>query len=366
MNGIVRGAVLGCLLAGTWRSPSYAQLDNPAEQPDGTARDAAASEEPGGPDTNDPATAAPQPQPAGSATVPPPPGSPSQAPTTQPGPPAKAAAGQPREPRPAPGYYTEPPRTSPSSRAQPEAEPGSYPAVYEPPPPPEPTHVAPAYAIWLGIRGGWLWPAGNLWGRCVTYYQGSCDRAVTVSTQTFVDDGLMLEVDAGVRLGRRYNLFVAWERAQLDGGGKRFPLDLDSDGEADLDMPRSERGDSDLWGLGARFSSNADQVGLLVEMLVGWRRMRAVWDKVPNGAPEVLAMNQAPFEVRFGLGADIRLTRTLSLSPMATLGAGVFREIQWVHSDDTRENAIPESEYRFQHSTFTLHLGAHFDLAGKG
>jgi hypothetical protein len=178
----------------------------------------------------------------------------------------------------------------------------------------------------------------------------------------------MYELDAGARLARRYTLFLAWERAQLGGGRERSGVDSNGDGETDHEQPRSRRAESDLFGLGARFSSNADRVGLLVEMLVGWRRMRAVWSeaKVPSGAPTELVMHNAPFEVRFGLGADIRLSRTFSLSPMGTIGAGVFRDIDWTKPDGSRLNAIPPNADRFQHSTFTLQIGAHFDVAGKG
>ena len=45
-----------------------------------------------------------------------------------------------------------------------------------------------------------------------------------------------------------------------------------------------------------------------------------------------------PLEFRIGLGADIRVTKFFSLSPMVTLGAGAFGTAEYVAPDGTGEH----------------------------
>jgi hypothetical protein len=156
----------------------------------------------------------------------------------------------------------------------------------------------------------------------------------------------MFEVDAGLRFSRHYNVFAAWERAQLSSG--------DDD---DTRYGGQSGGDTDFWGVGIRASSDADKLGFVTEVMLGYRRARATWE---DGTE--LQMTDAPFEARLGLGADIRLSPLFSLSPMLTVGVGSFGEIKLVDKDgNTSKVTTPLDEYD-GHGWLTLQIGGHFDL----
>jgi hypothetical protein len=165
----------------------------------------------------------------------------------------------------------------------------------------------------------------------------------------YASSGVLLEGDVGARLGRNYNLFLLWERAQL------------GDGRAEANDHGGQRGaDSDFWALGIRGSSDADRVGLLIEIAIGYRRLRALW---ADGTE--LQFTNAPFEARFGVGADIRLNPLFAISPLATFGVGSFGTIRRVHPDGTTSAETGPLDEPAGHGWFTLSLGGHFDLAGS-
>lgn len=87
-------------------------------------------------------------------------------------------------------------------------------AIEEPPPPPIARHRAPRTAFWLGARGGWWVPFGDLWGACDAAGYG-CQ---SMKFGDVASSGPMLELDIGARLGRNYNVYALWERAQLGKG----------------------------------------------------------------------------------------------------------------------------------------------------
>jgi len=284
-------------------------------------------------------------------------------------PPSAGEPAPPPSPPPAGPSYTEPPPVGGAPVPPPQAvttvqgpPPPGYGPVYEPPPPPEPEHVAPKFALWAGARASFWVPFGSLWGRCTVYDAYGCLEVTTVPFRDFVGSGGALEADVGARLGRAYTVYVGWEHAELQGGQAEFEL-TDEDG-AVTEMSPSRRARTDLFGLGVRFSSNPDRVGLLVDMLIGYRTLTAHWDTGDASAPERLVMTQAPFEFRFGAGADIRLHPSFSLSPLATVGSGVFRAIEWELGDGTRVEAPASNEDFFAHGWFTIGLGGHFDLLG--
>jgi hypothetical protein len=119
----------------------------------------------------------------------------------------------------------------------------------------------------------------------------------------------------------------------------------------------SERTNTDYYAVGMRFSSNPDRVGLLAEIDLGFRRMIAHW----NDGTE-LRLSDAPFEFRLGLGADIRLGRHFSLSPMATVGTGVFGNAEWSYPDGSRADAFGSYDVHAAHGWFALQVGGHADL----
>jgi hypothetical protein len=132
----------------------------------------------------------------------------------------------------------------------------------------------------------------------------------------------MFEVDVGLRRGRTYNVFALWERAELGAGNAESNLYGGQVG-----------GDTDFWGVGLRASSDANEIGFLTEIALGYRRARAVWD---DGTE--LQLTDAPFEARLGFGADIRFGKAFSLSPMLTLGVGSFGKVERVSADGIRQS----------------------------
>jgi hypothetical protein len=160
----------------------------------------------------------------------------------------------------------------------------------------------------------------------------------------------MFEVDVGARLGRYYNVFLLWERAMLGTGS-----------EAPDAYGGQKTGESDFYAIGLRVSSDADKIGFLTEIDLGYRRFRARWE---DGTE--LHMTDAPLEFRLGLGADIRLSSLFSLSPMLTLGVGTFGSAEWqAPNGDTSDATLP-GDRGSGHGWLTLQVGGHFDLAGGG
>ena len=299
-----------------------------------------------------------------------------EVPTTTP-PPVELPPEPTRSVAPADGYYTEPPpaggdpdrppqpSTAPPPGAVYEPPPPGMGPIYEPPPPPEPEHVAPKTALWAGARGGWWIPFGSAWGRCTLYYSdGACAEGVSFALRDFVSSGPLVQVDVGARVGRLYNVFVSWEHAELGGGAAEFARVLSDDSV--VEMPRSDHASTNFYALGVRFSSDADRVGFLAEVLLGYRELVVEWaqEDVPVNGIERLTMKQAPLEFRFGLGADIRLHPLFSLSPLFTVGSGRFGKIEQKLEDGSKEDAMGPADIFAAHGWFTLQLGAHFDFFG--
>ncbi|MEO7036433.1 MAG: hypothetical protein ABI548_20990 [Polyangiaceae bacterium] len=229
--------------------------------------------------------------------------------------------------------------------------PGFYPPgepVFEPPAPPEPHHVAPRTALWLGARVGLFVPFGSAFAR------GTADGAGNVNLKgvpwtNYVGTGPMFELDAGARLSRSYNVFALWERAQLSSGNG------DPD---DASIGKSMRGETDFWGGGIRATSNADNIGFVTELAVGYRRARAKYEG------SEIQFTDAPFEARLGLGAEFRLNRYASLSPMFTLGVGSFGKIQRASKNGVADQ-MQRDDQADGHAWATFTIGGSFDLFGS-
>jgi hypothetical protein len=256
---------------------------------------------------------------------------------------------------PPPPEVPPPPSTTPEPVEPPEpggervAEPpppGPLLFVAEPPPPPVPRHVAPRTSLWLGLRVGWFVPFGSLYADGALLDNGFIARQ-SVDIRDYVHSGPLFELDVGARIARNYTVFGFWERAELSAG-----RDI-TDGE-------QKGGSSDFYGAGVRASSNADHVGFLTELAVGYRRLRAEWDD--GGAIE--ATHAFP-EARFSVGADIRLTRAFALSPMVSFGVGGFGEVHYVDPNGKSTDLIGAYGSPDNHGWFELHLGGHFDVFGK-
>ncbi len=181
---------------------------------------------------------------------------------------------------------------------------------------------------------------------CCAYYNRGWDD--------FASSGPMLELDVGARLGHSYNVFGIWEYAYLGDGD-----------ELGDEFGGQTSATSNFLGVGLRFSTNPDDLGIVVEMALGWRRFRATWD---NGT-EFSATDDL-FNTRIAFGADIRLSETLSLSPMLSLGGGVFGEAEWKLSDGSREGAFSSFgdflvDEPAQHVPVILQVGLHYDAFGS-
>jgi hypothetical protein len=213
--------------------------------------------------------------------------------------------------------------------------------------------VAPKTSFWIGARVGWFLPFGNVFAR------GRPSQGLLllegVPWSDYASSGPMFEIDVGMRLARNYNLFLLWERAELgtgDSDGSEF-------GALHAIAGGQTGGDTDFVGAGLRASSDADKVGFITELALGYRRARTVWE---DGTE--LQFTDGILEGRIGLGADIRLTPSFTLSPLATVGVGSFGDIELQRPNGSKVNAFGPDDQADGHAWFSLVLGAHFDIAG--
>lgn len=180
---------------------------------------------------------------------------------------------------------------------------------------------------------------------------GDCAVADVVGWDNYASSGPVFELDAGARVSRNYNVFVLWEHARLGTGNGDFS-----------ERQSSGTTNTDYYAIGLRVSSDADALGLLTELTLGYRRFRAAFD---DGSE--LQLTDAPLEVRIGLGADIRLSPNFTLTPLATVGFGSFGEVEAVGSDTSiaAQSLSEEADLRATHGWATIQMGAHFDLLGS-
>lgn len=273
-----------------------------------------------------------------------------------PAPSAPASSAEATTPQPAPRgpppsrYYVEPSQPPGARPAPPPPryyEPPPPVLVHEPLPPPVVHHRAPKTSLWVGPRLGWLIPSGTLWHDGFYCYDpfGNVYRCYHARTfSDYASPGPFFEIDAGARLGRLYNVFALWEHASLGTGG----LDENSFGG-------QSRGDTNLYGIGLRFSTEPDTVGFLIELGLGYRQFTAHWDDGTS-----LKLTDGWFDAHIGLGADIRFSRMFSISPMVTLGSGGFGSAGW---EGTKSGDATNGFDVFgQYNTLTFQIGAHFDL----
>lgn len=220
--------------------------------------------------------------------------------------------------------------------------------IWEPPPPPQPRHVAPKTSLWAGIRLGWFAPFGYLYAQSVEVAPGIYDY-YRVSWRDYAGPGPLIELDLGVRLSRAYNVFALWEHGEL-AAGAASPEVFGNHGE-------QERGRTDFFGIGVRASSDANSLGFLSEVALGYRRAQSSWE---DGTE--LELSSGILEARLGIGADIRISQFFSLSPLLTFGFGTFSEVNLIDSDGRKQDQIARQDEYDGHGWLTVQLGAHFDL----
>jgi hypothetical protein len=209
--------------------------------------------------------------------------------------------------------------------------------------------IVPNYSLWLGVGAGWTLPFGDVWGSCVGFDSfGRCAAVTGVPTHDYVAQGPALELDLGARVARNYNIYGLWEHSWLGAGSAT---------SANRGQP--DHAESDFLALGIRVSTDPEQLGFVLDIAVGTRRMRAVW---ADGTE--LQMTDAPFETRLGLGADVRLNESWSLSPMLYLGLGSFGKVQWVNPDGTVQAATQPGDVALTHGWVGIQMAAHVDAFG--
>lgn len=209
-----------------------------------------------------------------------------------------------------------------------------------------PRHRAPRTSLWLGVRVGYFLPFGNVYARALPADQYGFYGFKGVPWRDYAGPGVLLEADAGVRLSRNYNVFALWERGQL------------SSGDAENNVFGGQSGsDTDFWALGVRASTDADSLGLITELALGYRRARATWE---DGTE--LQFTDGILEGRIGVGADIRFNEWFALSPMLTVGVGSFGEIRRVLAGGAAFSEAGPYDVMDSHAWFTIGIGGHVDL----
>ncbi len=218
-----------------------------------------------------------------------------------------------------PLYYVEPAPPPPAGPGTPPQQ-GQF--FESEPPPPTPSDGVRTTALWVGARAALFVPFGNVWydgfpGAYGTAYRGR-------SFANFAAPGPALELDAGIRLARQYNVFALWEHASLGTG------DLQSGNFAG----GQNRGSTNLFALGVRYSTDPTSVGLLVEFDIGYREFTTSWADDTR-----LSLSRGWPDARFGIGTDIRLSQTFSVSPMIVLGGGFVHEYLRVRAERRERRA---------------------------
>jgi hypothetical protein len=224
------------------------------------------------------------------------------------------------------------------------------------PPPPDGKHRrvkhAPRYALWTGARFGFLGFGGGFYGIPV----GNPPVSTTEWTSDLVTPGPTLEADLGVRLGYRFTPFVFYERAIL-GTGSRFAGDEGTSAY------------SELYGAGLRFvAGDVDTAGFLTEVSIGERTVGVQ----ANGS----TFRMSGFEYfKLGLGAEIRLSSHLVLSPLASLSTGSMTSTSGLVTFSSAGSSDGNTHPPFENGAnitdqrgyvmLSLTCGAHFDLLGE-
>jgi hypothetical protein len=257
---------------------------------------------------------------------------------------------QPRAPN---GAQPPPPASAPVyQQAPPPYPPPPYPSpyVYEPPPPPPTYHRSPNGALWVGARLGALFPFGSAY--TIDYDQYG--YAYGEAWSGLASGGPSFEADLGARIARKYIVYGFWEHGFMGTGGNAdFRSRVWALGTAPLGEQKSAS--TDLAGLGFRWSSRPDSVGFVVDLGIGYRWFREEW---AAGSVKLAGFG----EFRAGFGADIRIARTFSLSPLFMFSTGEF------HDRTITLAGQPETEirsYTGSHGTVTLTVGGHFDLGAS-
>jgi hypothetical protein len=240
-----------------------------------------------------------------------------------------------------------PPAEGKGAGPMPAALPAPY--IYEPPPPAPPMHRSPWNALFLGARVGALFPFGYAYAtEQYGYYEYG------ESWNGLAAGGPSVEADVGARLGRQFIVFGFIEHAFMTKGSDstwRYPTDPKY-----FAFGEQQSASTDFTGVGFRWSSNPNRVGILFDVGLGYRWFRERWS---SGAK----MDLSGFgEFRLGAGADIRVNRLLSITPLFSVSSGVFSNREWtIPGQGTSEI---QGAMSGSHGTLNFTVGGNFDLFG--
>lgn len=273
-------------------------------------------------------------------------------------PPVDQPSSGPSPPAAAPPASPPPPAGTPArSDAETSGLPAPPPAVVyvEPPPGSEGLSIeherprAPRDALWVGARLGVLAYGGGL-------YVNDPNAGTEETTGNFIEPGPAIELNVGARLARHYIPYVTYEIG-LGGAGRRF------DGT-------DTRVSTSFAGIGIRYvAGDVDTVAFVSELSFGFRSFHASND---TGSWSLTGFE--PFRV--GLGAEIRLTRRFTISPLITIADGVLTDTSGniafgPHQGDgltgppfVGNGNVPDLATANYYAV-VFGCGAHFDLLGE-
>jgi hypothetical protein len=207
-------------------------------------------------------------------------------------------------------------------------------------------------SFWVGARLGAIFPFGSAY---TVAYDPSGYYAYGRDWSGLASGGPAFEVDAGARVSRRYIIYGFWEHGILGTGGDSTWREAT---QAYLPVTSSfgdqSSASTDCPGLGFRWSSTPDSVGLVLDLGIGYRLFHESW---ASGATMTL---QGFGDFRVGFGADIRVNRLFSLSPLLMFSTGEFHDRNYTAP---RQPERPIPSYTGPHGTATLSVGGHFDFA---
>ena len=229
------------------------------------------------------------------------------------------------------------------------APPAPAPYVYEPPPPAPLRHRSPWNSLWVGVRVGAIFPFGNAYDYSYSPYYNNGE-----SWSGLASGGLAFEPNIGARFARHFVVYGFWEHGWLSTGSDPSWRT----GTHSLAYPAfgdQSSATTDYPGLGFRWSARPDAAGVVVDLGVGYRWFREKWSSGTE-------LTMGGFgEFRAGIGADIRVNRGFSLSPMLMFSSGSFSERE-ISLPGQPKSPIPS--LGGSHGAINLTLGGYFDVGG--
>jgi len=188
----------------------------------------------------------------------------------------------------------------------------------------------PTSAFWAGARLGLLLPYGALY---------SNQDLVTTPFQDVATAGPEMEFDLGGRFARHFVGYALIEHAFL-GRGRSLAWTEPHGGQS--------AASTQAIGIGLRWESNPAGLGVVADVSVAYRWFTVRWNDTTT-----LRMH-GPGDVRFGVGAALRVARNVTLAPMMMASSGTFAY--------RTLDGQPLGESTGSYASLALTLNGHVDL----